>query len=256
MADHRPYSAYDPFAWYFNRYWAPQFARDVQPILSLRLLPRLPQHAYILDLCCGSGQLCKWLSACGFAVTGLDGSREMLRYARRNAPKAELIAGDARCFRTPERFDAVISLFDSLNHLSSREDLLAVFENVRESLRDGGLFFFDMNLEEAFQSATPSDYAVVKKNHVLVVESTYHRRTATGRASFTIFRLRKGAWRRLTFEILEYAYPESDIVEMIEKAGFRLLSREDAERDLSMPRGAGRVFFLAVKENEARGKAA
>jgi SAM-dependent methyltransferase len=105
----------------------------------------LPAAARVLDLCCGSGDLSRELLARGYQVTGLDGSPEMLRYARQRVPRTEFLLEDARSFACEARFDAVLSTYDSLNHILSLEELEAVFANVFRALVPGGLFFFDLH---------------------------------------------------------------------------------------------------------------
>jgi ubiquinone/menaquinone biosynthesis C-methylase UbiE len=53
------YTAYDRFAWVYDRYWAGDFATRVLPVLERLLLASLPAGARILDLCCGTGQLAR-----------------------------------------------------------------------------------------------------------------------------------------------------------------------------------------------------
>ena len=72
------YSDYDPFAWVYNRHWGNNFTALALLVLDRLVLPYLPARARILDLCCGTGQLARALSARGYQVTGLDGSKEML----------------------------------------------------------------------------------------------------------------------------------------------------------------------------------
>ena len=50
-------TAYDPFARIYNRSMAEDFCQRALPIIDSLLLHRLPAHARILDLCCGSGQM-------------------------------------------------------------------------------------------------------------------------------------------------------------------------------------------------------
>jgi len=140
------YSDYDPFASIYNKYWGDDFTPRVFPILEQMVLRQLPTGARILDLCCGTGQLAGTLTALGYRVTGIDGSPEMLKFARGNAPDAEFINADARTFKLPQQYEAVFSVFDSLNHVMSLEELTDVFRNVYAVLREGGYFFFDMNM--------------------------------------------------------------------------------------------------------------
>jgi SAM-dependent methyltransferase len=245
MADEDRYTAYDEFAWLFDRYWSGRFAEDVRPVLQECLLPHVPAGGKILDLCCGSGRLSHWLTVCGFEVTGVDGSEEMVRLARVNAPRAEFLVADAREFIRRDGFDAVISTFDSLNHLPARGDLARVFENVRRSLRPEGLFFFDMNMEEGFLASAPDSAAVVRQDHVYITESSYDPSTRVGRNEVTIFSRRNGAWRRSDVEIVEYCYGEDEIQAALAEAGFADVERFDGERDLEMHDSTGRLFFLA-----------
>jgi len=138
-----PSAAYDPFAWFYNRYWGPEFCQDVFPVFERLLLPLLPPPARILDLCCGTGQIAGRLAELGYEVTGLDGSAAMLSFARHNAPAARFLQADVRNFTLPEGtgpFDLVVSSFDSLNHILTLAELNQVFRNVERSLTPGGLF--------------------------------------------------------------------------------------------------------------------
>ncbi|MDR7586593.1 MAG: methyltransferase domain-containing protein, partial [Armatimonadota bacterium] len=83
------YAEYDAFAWMYNRYWGQDSVQRFLPVIEKLVLPHLGPHARILDLCCGTGQLAQALAQRGYQVTGIDGSEEMIRYARINAPAVE-----------------------------------------------------------------------------------------------------------------------------------------------------------------------
>jgi len=86
MASHA-FSEYDDLAWLYNRYWGNNFTKPALSMLKKSgALSRTPTTSTILDLCCGTGQLAHALSAMGYHVTGIDGSEQMLQFARRNAP--------------------------------------------------------------------------------------------------------------------------------------------------------------------------
>ena len=136
------YSEYDLFAWVYNKHWA-EISLQWYPLIKKLVLENIPQGSKILDLCCGTGNFAHLLYEKGYRITGIDGSEEMITYARENAPEAELIVNDARSFSLPPVFNAVISLFDSLNHIMTLEEMHLVFQNVFSSLLPGGIFFFD-----------------------------------------------------------------------------------------------------------------
>lgn len=136
---------YDNWAWLYNRTLGPEYRNEKLGFLDRTLLARVAPGGRILDLCCGTGQMALPIRERGFAVTGLDYSADMLRYARENAPGVEFVQGDARAFRFEQSFDGVLCTSASLNHMTSLDDLARVFASVNRALADGGTFVFDMN---------------------------------------------------------------------------------------------------------------
>jgi SAM-dependent methyltransferase len=103
-----------------------------------------PAASSLLELGCGTGAVLAGLVA-DLSVTGVDRSEEMLAVAARSVPAARLVRADVTSFSLGTRFDVVICVFDTLNHLPSLEAWRAMFERVHEHLADDGLFFFDVN---------------------------------------------------------------------------------------------------------------
>lgn len=241
------YSEYDRFAWFYNRYWGPEFSRMAIGVFAEILLPRLADGARILDLCCGTGQIAAELTARGYEVTGIDGSAAMLEYARRNAPTASFLHADARRFTIPDPsrpFEAVISPFDSLNHLMDRDDLRLVFERVRQALRQDGLFLFDLNIEEADESLG-STLDFVENDNVCIVRSSYRPARRLKVYDVTMFRLEDGLWHRSDLT-LRQRYHETDVVlDLLAETGFPQVLTWDARRDLGPSRNESRIFYLA-----------
>ena len=139
------YTIYDKWAWLYNLTMGLSYAQNQLKTIEKILLPKLTEQSQILDLCCGTGQLVKLLCDRGYQVTGLDGSAQMLQYARTNAPQSNFILGDARNFSLTKPVDAVISTSASLNHIMSLEELKTVFTQVNSALNNGGWFLFDVN---------------------------------------------------------------------------------------------------------------
>ncbi len=245
MRDPERHRDYDRFARFYNLYWAEGYLKEVEYGLEERILPLLAPGSRALDLCCGTGQLAAWLAARGFEVTGLDGSEEMLRLARQNAPDAKLVLADAREFEVEERFDLVISTFDSMNHLPTLEDLEQVFRCVRAALAPEGYFFFDVNTNEGFEYAGDESYAISKPEHVCVVEAKYDAKRKQGASRITVFLPEGDLWRRTDVEIPEYCYNQLDVEAALARAGFDNPKILRGDEDMSMARGEGRLFFLA-----------
>ena len=78
-------------------------------------------------------------------LTGLDRSPGMLAIAAGKVPSASFVEADMACFSLGRRFDVVLCIFDSINHLLTLEDWRSFLECVHDHLSDGGLFLFDVN---------------------------------------------------------------------------------------------------------------
>ncbi len=244
-----PYSVYDTFAWFYRRGWGEEFHRRCRPVLERHVFPRLPENARVLDLCCGSGDLSALLVERGYSVTGIDGSCEMLACAREKAPGAVFLHADARAFDLPPEFDAVLSTFDSLNHVLELEELALVFANVHRALRGGGLFVFDLNMAEAFTTLWRGSWSSFEEQSVGITRGSYNAESGIGRADVTVFRREEnGLWSRSDIAVLERCYSEGEISAAIQRAGFRDLEGRDAyELGMQTDVALGRKFFFAIK---------
>ena len=243
------YSDYDRFARVYNKHWGKSFVQLVFPILENLVLHYLPPKARILDLCCGTGQLAQMLIDGGYQVTGLDGSKEMLRFASENAPGAEFIAADARSFRLPDTYHAVISTFDSLNHIMVLEELTAVFRNVYAALQQGGLFLFDLNMEAGYKTDWNDNFGIVEEDHVCVVRSSYNSEEQTAHFEATIFYAENG-WQRSDITLAQKCYSEPEILSALNTAGFREIHSHacDVQKGLvELTKEAERAFFICRK---------
>ena len=211
------------------------------------MLRALAPDARLLDLCCGTGQLAQVLTSRGYQVTGLDGSEDMLRYARQNAPDAEFVLADARTFSLPPVFDGVLSVFDSLNHVLSLAELTSVFTNVHAALKGGGVLVFDLNMEEGFRWRWRNTFSLVEDDHVCVMQLLHRPQGNVHASNVTLFRLQDGRWQRSDFSLTQKCYSEQQVQSALQTAGFANIEVYDARGDLGMGGEIGRSFFVARK---------
>lgn len=247
-------TAYDPFAWFYNRYWNEGFHRLAFPVIKRVLLARLAEGARVLDVGCGTGYLAGRLAERGFAVTGLDISPEMVKNARENVPNGAFLVADLRHFALKTRFSAAVATFDTLNHLLEPADLGRALANVAQALEPGGLFLFDVLEEEAYRSHWQESYALVEDDHVLAITgSGFDPADRLARCRITMFRRNGDGWQRSDTTVVERCYEHAEIGAALAKAGFTEVTCHDA-RDLGMAGelGAGRVFYLVSKGRRAR----
>lgn len=107
---------------------------------------RKPEARSLLELACGTGAMLTHL-AHDYEVAGLDRSAEMLKLARRKLPRVKFWRADMTAFDLGRRFDVIICVSDSINHVLSFAGWRKVFRRAAAHLADDGLFIFDINTE-------------------------------------------------------------------------------------------------------------
>lgn len=135
-------SAYEKFARFYDLVNGDPEARSRQILENIGR--HRPGSTSVLEIGCGTGAILAGLGS-GFTMTGLDLSPEMLDYAARRCPSAHLHLDDMTSFSLPEKFDVVLCVFDTLNHVETFAGWQSVFERVREHLKADGIFIFDVN---------------------------------------------------------------------------------------------------------------
>ncbi len=240
------YSDYDRFAWFYNRYWGPEFSSPALAIYNILLFPHLPEGCRILDLCCGTGQISAGLSERGYQVTGLDGSAAMLRFARENAPAVDFVHGDARTFQLPQPVSCVISAFDSLNHVMTLDELTEVFRHVYDVLTEDGIFLFDLNIEDASE-LVGNTLDIIEDDHACIVRSSYNQIQKLKRYDVTMFLLENESWQRTDQTLFQRYYGINDVLGALADAGFLRVKTYDARREFGFTISDGRMFYLARK---------
>jgi len=172
-------------------------------------------RAQILDVGCGPGWLSEYLARCGYWVTGVDVSEDMVRIARERVakvespvgmdlePLAEFHAMPALEIPWRDRFDAVV-LYDAMHHLEDERGTLRV---LHDALVPGGRIY----IREGVRPAPGSE-----GERILIAEMEEHG-------------------------TLESPFDPEYLLEVLEKAGFRDVTRfaeVDVLYDLDEPAAA------------------
>lgn len=240
------YTRYDEFADVYNRHWK-GFAEHVIPILDLLVLAENPPPLKVLDVCCGTGQLDAVLSERGYDVTGLDGSAEMIRHARANAPAASFVVDDARTFALPQEYDLAFCIFDSLNHILDLNEVIQVFERVYAALKPGGVFEFDMNFDPGYQRRGDGMAAKAEDDQAFMAQWMYDAIRKRAQLDLTLFYRQPDGinWQRRDVIIEQACYPKAHIVAGLEGVGFTEVQLFDAIGFKAAPIPEDRIFFTA-----------
>jgi SAM-dependent methyltransferase len=133
---------YTGFATFYDRIMGDR-TEEVDRIRSY-ISRHMPDARAVLELGCGTGALLSGLAG-DLEVAGIDQSPQMLAIAAETVPGANLVRGDMTAFSLSSRYDIVICMFDTLNHVPSFDGWLSLFGCVHEHLAADGLFIFDVN---------------------------------------------------------------------------------------------------------------
>lgn len=106
----------------------------------------------VFEVGCGTGRTLVPSAAAGAAITGMDISRDMLRYCRKllrkepadTAERVELVHGDMTSFDLGKKFSLITAPFRSFQHLATVEEQLSALASIRKHLAPGGVFVLDI----------------------------------------------------------------------------------------------------------------
>ena len=236
-------SRYDKFAAVYNRHWGEDSLGSF-PQLERLVLRKLDPGSAILDACCGTGQFARKLSAGGFRVVGVDASYEMLRHATVNAPGCGFICTDIRSFCLSRKFDAAFSLYDSLNHLLTLDDLESALLNVSSCLAPGGVFAFDLNTEVQYRTSWSGTWTIPDPSSTTVASTSYCDDTRLAEFRATITSPHRA--RPDVVHLVQTWYPVSTVVQALERSGITDVSCIFVDRNRGIEE-ARRVLFVAGK---------
>ncbi len=217
------------------------------PYVTSRLQKFFPEAKTLLELGCGTGDVLKGLKT-KFRLTGIDSSREMLKIARGKLPRAEFLHGDIRAPIRGRKFDAVICVYDTLNHVPLFSGWKKVFRSASAMLDSNGIFIFDVNTPyklSMLEGISPMIHSFRK--HFLIID--------VSRISSTSYN-----WNLKIFENTgndNFRLVECDIEESVFDAGriaselyrnFELLRIED-EDGKRISDTTHRIYFVCRKKS-------
>jgi SAM-dependent methyltransferase len=127
----------------------------------------------LLHLGCGGGRN-DFTFQKHFDVTGVDISEDMLKLAKELNSAAEYILGDMRSIRLGKTFDCVTA-FDSINYMTSEEELEQVFQTAHHHLNPGGVFLtvVEESRDRFKQNRTISSTHTLGDNQITFIENYY-----------------------------------------------------------------------------------
>ena len=185
----------------------------------------------LLDLACGTGSISEVMAELGYDVIGVDNSDEMLGIAiEKKFDKGlniQYLCQDMRKIDMFGTVDVTVCALDSINHLSSLNDVRKVFEGVAFFSEIGGLFIFDVNTLYKHRRILADNTFTYETNNVYCIwENTLDAGTDEVRMHLEFFeREENGMYSRSSDDFSEKAYSEEELEKLLEECGFELLAK-------------------------------
>jgi len=126
----------------------------------------------LLDLGCGTGEILLRAHR-DYECTGVDLSEGMLTRAAEKLGEEDislpLVEQDMTRLNLGRRFDVIISMFDTVNHLTTLEGLDDLFRGIGEHLEDEGIYMFDVVDRTFMEEMFPGGVFLDERENMTVI---------------------------------------------------------------------------------------
>ena len=191
-----------------------------------KILRSMTDGKRLLDMGCGTGSLTVRMKEHGFDVIGQDASADMLTFAAEKSSDVLWINQKMEDTALGKKVDAIISTLDSVNHLPNIKSVEQCVEKAAENLNDGGVFVFDVNTIFKHREVLGENTFVYDVDGVYCVwQNTFDPCDNGVDIDLDLFfEEENGSYSRGGESFREIAFSEDDFREMLEKAGFEVVS--------------------------------
>jgi ubiquinone/menaquinone biosynthesis C-methylase UbiE len=246
-------SSYDKIAKYYDRVLGDNYETEKYIKNKLKESGNIKSESHskpeILELGCGTGNNLASLRK-KYILTGIDSSSQMLKIAAKKMPDSEFHLSDIRDFRLGKRYDLILCLYDTINHLTLFSDWKKVFRNVSDHLKDNGLFVFDINTLhklDFISEVSPlinrfhSDYLIVDVKRISRNVFNWNLKVFENKKE-NIFELTETNIKESSFEV------EKITAELLKY--FKIIKTEE-ENGRRFNRNSERIYFVCrkIKQN-------
>jgi ubiquinone/menaquinone biosynthesis C-methylase UbiE len=213
----------------------------------------------VAELGCGTGTLTRYLLEAGLEVWAVDLSADMLKVAQDKIkvshPRARvhLLQQDITRLDVDTRMDSVVSFCDTLNYITGREGIQAVFNRVYQILIPGGTFLFDVHTPYKIRDIFGDETFHYQDDETAYIwESSFEEETETVQHDLTLFvREKDGLYRRFQESHRQQSYNLDDLTRWLVEAGFEVQAVTGDFSTVPVEADSERAFFVARKTGPA-----
>ncbi|WP_319204179.1 methyltransferase domain-containing protein [uncultured Ilyobacter sp.] len=204
-----------------------------------------PGGKTLLDLGCGTGEVLKRFLE-EYECTGVDISEDMLLVTREKlndlGKDVPLLCQDMKELSLDKKYDIVISLFDTVNHLVSIGDLEKLFERIKIHLNTKGIYIFDVVDRNFMDEMFPDGFFIDQREDMTVIWEHYFEDQLDCIETTFFVEEKEGLYKKYREKHIKKIYTHKEIQEAAEKSGLHV---ENIYEESSL---AGERFFYVIKK--------
>ncbi len=203
----------------------------------------------ILELACGTANISCLLVKQGYDVVGEDISTQMLKIAQAKPHHPQLHLGDMLASTGETDFDMTLLMFDSLNYLSSEEQISQLLLAAHHRTTAGGLFIFDVSTLKNCQDNFDGLLDYQKEDKQFVMQECFLEEN-TQVSNFHFFQKNGYLYDSFVERHRQKIYSSKTLIKLIEASPWQLQGVYSQGKLISDPQqteSAERLFFVLEK---------
>ena len=182
----------------------------------------------VLEIGSGTGEISNRLNELGYKVKGIDISSEMVEISKFKYKNIEFSNENMLNLKDIREYDAVISVFDTINYLHSLDELNMAFINIYNSIKNNGVFIFDVLNRKMIDSMFSDDIFIDDRENMSIIWKHSYNENLKLDEIETIFYVKEkdDLFRRISDKYMKMIFTNNQILEMAKSVGFYFVSKE------------------------------
>ncbi len=246
--------AYTGFAYVYDEYMDNiPYEEWAEYLISLLKEYGVSGDSVVADLGCGTGTVTRILDSAGYDCIGIDMSEDMLSIASdkmyESGQQIIYTEQDMRDFGLPYAASACVSIGDSMNYITSKEDLECVFKCVYDNLDDGGVFIFDLKTIHFFKDVlSDNTYAQNRDDSAFIWDNTYEEDSRNNVYDLAVFvKDEDGKFDRFEEHHCQHGFEDEEVRSAAVASGLECIAVYDAFTHDSPKDVSERLYYIFKK---------